>query len=156
MSETRKPIVIAGVVALVVIVAFVLAAGFGGRGSDAVGDWSDLLGDVGGSSSLRSDDLRLVDGGCEVSATFITVAGSCVLEVAGFGGGFAMGDAVKKATIVAMDDSMRLTVVVEGTTVSQTIAEGEEIKLTFGTSGGELGLACMGFGVSSCSADIRN
>lgn len=155
MSESRKPIVLAGVLTLAIVVAFVVAAGFGGRGSDAGGDWSDFLNDLGGSSSLRPDDLRLVDGGCEVSAAVIAVTGFCVLEVAGFGGGSAFGDVVKKATIVAMDGPMQLTVVVEGTTVSQTIDEGEQTQLTFGTSGGELGLACVGFGVSSCSADIR-
>lgn len=154
MSENRKPVVVAGVLALVLVVAFVLAAGFGGRGSDSGAGWTNFLSDVGGSSSLGADDLHLVDGGCVVSAALINVGGSCVLEVAGFGGGFAFGDVVKKATIVALDGPMRLTVVVEGTSVSQTIVEGDETRLTFGTSGGELGLACVGFGVSTCSAGI--
>lgn len=152
MGDNRKPLVMAGVLAAVLVMAFVLAAGFGGRHSNVGPGWVTFLRNMASSASLQPDDLRVVEGDCEVSGSLIEVVGACVLGVPGHGGGAAIADAVTQATIVAMDGPMQLTVVVEGTTVSQRIDERTRTRLTFGTSGGELGLACLTFGDFTCSA----
>lgn len=138
----RKPVVVLVVVGAVVVLVFALGVGLGGRGTGD-GGWRDRLSGLGAGAELTADDLVLTDGACEVADRVVTFGGACVFEVGASGGRFSLAP-TRRATLVVGDAPVTLTVVVEGQEITTSLDPGEVQDLTFGRSGGALGLTCRG------------
>ena len=100
-------------------------------------------------------DLSVVEGVCDLGESVIVVTGSCRLAVAGFGGGLDLGAAVKHGDLVAVSGPVAVQVRVEGTQISQDLAQDDRAPLTFGTEGGALRLTCLGIAVTACSTELQ-
>ncbi len=146
----RKPVVVLAVVGAVVVLVFALGVGLGGRG-EGDGGWRDRLAGLGGGAELTADDLVLADGTCDVADRVVSFSGACVFEVVASGGRFSLAPA-RRATLVVGDAPVTLTVVVEEQEITTTLDPGEVQDLTFGRSGGALGLACRS--LTGCTVSL--
>ena len=154
-GENRRPVIIAIVCASLAALVLVVGIGFGGRGSAAGFDWGGFLGRFAPQSTLDTCDLTVVDGACDLRESVIVVSGSCRLAVAGFGGGLDLGAAVKRGDLVAVGGPVEVQVRVEGTQMSQDLAQDDRSPLTFGTDGGALRLTCLGIATATCSTELQ-
>src|SRR5680860_1194934 len=99
MSESnRRPMIIAGVVAAVVVLVFVLGVGFGGDDRPADQSVQSRLAGIGPVAALTTGDLLLAEGSCAVSGAQIRVRQGCTFSVAEFGGTFDLGPVTKRGT----------------------------------------------------------
>ena len=144
----RKPLIT--VVACGIIAALVLVFGVscGGGNNNAAASWQSAFSQVAKGGNLTASDLVVPGGQCSASGAQLLVAGSCVFDVKKFGGLFNLGNPTKRARL-APQQAVTVTVVVEGSRIEQDVAGGDTVSLTFGTSGGQLGIACRVVGPCS-------
>lgn len=150
-SENRKPFLIAAACAVVAVVVFALASGFGGRDATGAAGWKDRLGGLGLGSELSIAELRPAGGNCKVEAARITIVGSCALAVDAFGGAFSL-QAVKSAELVP-SSAVKLTLTLEGTSTTEAVKSGCRISAVFGRSGGALTVSCS-VPTSPCAIEL--
>lgn len=150
-DDTRRPVMIAIVCAVVAVAVFVLGVGLGARddGDDREEgeDWRARLSGLGPVAPLTTGDLALADGSCDVSGRLIVVRTACSFTIAEFGGPFDLGPATKQADATFIASSLStlvLRMTVEGTEIEQEARLGSPTTLTVGRGGGRLTLVCAG------------
>jgi hypothetical protein len=94
---------------------------------------------------LTAADLKAGGDNCTVSESRLLVSGSCVFVVKDFGAAFGLGPPTKRGTLVPQQD-VAIELFVQGSRIEQDIEAGKDIPLTFGTSGGRLGVTCLSVG----------
>ena len=141
-SGNRKPIIV--VVACAVVAALVLVFGVScGGGNDAAAPgWQSGFAGAAKGGKLTTADLAPAGGSCSASGGQLAVAGSCTFTVREFGGLFSFGPPTKRARLLPQQ-SVEVTLSVEGTRTEQSADPGDTVELTFGTSGGSLGIRCL-------------
>lgn len=90
-------------------------------------------------------DLEASGGNCTAAESLLTVTGACVFVVQDFGAAFGLGPPTKRGTLVPQQD-VAIELSVQGSRIEQDIEAGKQIPLTFGTSGGRLGVTCLSVG----------
>ncbi|SEJ35623.1 hypothetical protein SAMN04487917_105150 [Arthrobacter sp. yr096] len=145
-KENRTPILVViacGVIALLVLVSGVSC---GGGNNDAAADWQGGFADAGKGARLTAADLSISDGSCSASDTQLVVTGACVVDVKEFGGGlFSFGPPTKRARL-APQQPVTVSLFIQGTRAEQDSGPGKTVDVTFGTSGGQLGITCRVIG----------
>ena len=150
-AAARRPLIIAGVVVLLAVVAFGLGAGLGGGGSGGAASWQRRLAGVGAGRALPAGDVS-VAGTCQLQDGVVLGSGGCTLTVSSRGGAFGLGAATRKGRLADVGTvDVVVTTTVQGTTVSTTLHPSGAPKdtgadLTFGRSGGTVTVACQGLG----------
>jgi len=146
-ENNRKPLIMAGVVAGIVVLLFVVGVGFGG-GDDRSADASlrSRLDGISPVAPLTAADLLLTAGRCAVSGQQITVQQGCTFSIAAFGGTFDLGPVTKRGTlgVVSAPGTVTVGMTIEGTDAAQELEPGATTDLTVGRAGGSLTLACPG------------
>lgn len=143
-GANRKPLVVVAVIGAVVVLVFVLGVGLGGGSPTGDGGWQERLRGLGAGAALTPSDLVLAEGNCTVDGARIVVGGSCVFDVAPAGGRFSLGPPTRRTTLRNGPLAVALAFEVEDQDISVRLDPGEAQDLTFGRSGGRLGLACLG------------
>lgn len=157
MSQTRKPIVLAVVIGVVVLLVFGLGVGLGGRGSAGSSGWLDRLGGLGAAADLDLADVT-AGPGCAVDAGEVTFTQGCVLQVAARGGGLSVSSPVRRASLTNVGTAVvSLSLDVEDKEISRKVEPGPDgsVDVTFGPDGGQLGLSCLAPLGSSCSVRLQ-
>jgi hypothetical protein len=143
--ENRRPIVIAVVCAVVALALLALTVGFGGHNNAAGQDWQHSIAGVVAGGRLTASDLSATGGPCSATGSTLEVTGTCTFTVKDFGGAFNLGAPTKRARLRPAQP-VNVSVLVEGTRITQNVSAGDSVNLTFGTSGGELTVACPPLG----------
>ncbi|UZX04933.1 hypothetical protein F8G81_21790 [Arthrobacter sp. CDRTa11] len=147
-SESRKPLLVVGVCAVIAVLVLVLgvSCGSGDDGDGAAAkEWQESFGEAAGGADLTAGDLKAGGDNCTVSESRLIVSGSCVFVVKDFGAAFGLGPPTKRGTLVPQQD-VAIELLVQGSRIEQDIEAGKDIPLTFGTSGGRLGVTCLSVG----------
>lgn len=140
-DENRKPIIAVVVCGVIAVLVLVFGVSCGGGNNNAAASWQAGFSQAAAGGTLKASDLVAPGGQCSAAATQLLVAGSCVFEVRKFGGPFDLGSPTKRAWL-APQQAVTVTLVVEGTRTEQDVSAGDTVSLTFGTSGGQLGITC--------------
>ncbi len=149
----RKPLVIAGVAAAVVVLVFLGGAALGAGDSDGSG-WRDRLDGLAGGRTLTSEDLDRIGGdSCELEGATLAFLGGCRFAVGEAGGLLGVGAPTRSADLANVGPAaVRLAMEVQGRWIppsgsptadgAPSIKPGQESTVTYGPSGGELVLHC--------------
>ncbi|MCX2748497.1 hypothetical protein OOZ51_11815 [Arthrobacter sp. MI7-26] len=140
-DENRKPIIAVVLCGVIAVLVLVFGVSCGGGNNNAAATWQAGFSQAAKGGILASSDLMSPGGQCSAAATQLLVAGSCIFEVRKFGGPFDLGSPTKRARL-APQQAVTVTLVVEGTRTEQDVTAGDTVSLTFGTSGGQLGITC--------------
>jgi hypothetical protein len=140
-EENRKPLIILIACAVVAALVLVLGASCSGSNNGAAPRWQSNFSGIAAGGTLTTAELAPAGGSCSASGGQLTVAGSCTFTVRGFGGPFDFGPPTKRARMVPQQ-AVVVTLEVEGTRTEQAAEAGRSVDLTFGTSGGSLGILC--------------
>ena len=141
-KENRTPILVVIACGVVAVLVLVFGVSCGGGNNNAAPDWQAGISGAGGGARLTAADFTVTDGSCTVSDAQLVVNGGCVLAVKDFGGGlFYFGPPTKRARL-APQQPVTVTLFLQGTRAQQDSDPGKTVDLTFGTSGGELGITC--------------
>lgn len=140
-EENRRPLIILLACAVVAVLVLVLGASCSGRNDGAAASWQSGFSGVSSGGKLTTADLAPAGGSCSASGGQLTVAGSCTFVVEKFGGLFDFGPPTKRARLVPQQ-AVVVALEVEGTRTEQAGEAGRAVDLTFGTSGGSLGILC--------------
>lgn len=140
-DENRKPIIAVVVCGVIAVLVLVFGVSCGGGNNNAAASWQAGFSQAAAGGTLKASDLVAPGGQCSAAATQLLVAGSCVFEVRKFGGPFDLGSPTKRAQL-APQQAVTVTLVVEGTRTEKDVSAGDTVSLTFGTSGGQLGITC--------------
>ncbi|MFJ4027887.1 hypothetical protein ACIPWF_11135 [Paenarthrobacter sp. NPDC089989] len=144
-KENRTPILVVLACGVIAILVLVFGVSCGGN-NNAAGDWQAGFSGAAAGGRLTGTDLLVTGGSCSVSDTQLTVTGSCVLDVKEFGGGlFYFGPPTKRARLVPQQP-VTVALFIQGTRAEQDSGPGKSVDLTFGTSGGQLGVTCRAIG----------
>ena len=142
-DENRKPIMVVILCAVIAILVLVFGVSCGGGNDDAAADWQSGFPGTALAAKLTAADLSVESGSCSASDTQVVVTGGCVFEVKEFGGGlFSFGPPTKRVRLVPQQ-AVKVTLFLQGTRAEQAADPGEGVDVTFGTSGGELGITCL-------------
>lgn len=152
-SGSRKPLLVVGVCAVIAVLVLVLGVSCGGGNDAGARGWQESLAGPAGNiaADLTVEDLEISGGRCTASDTQLLVTGSCMFEVKEFGGALGLGPSTKRGMLVAQQ-AVSVELFVQGTRIEQDVEPGKEISLTFGTSGGRLGVTCLS--VSGCTLQL--
>jgi hypothetical protein len=140
-DENRKPLIVVIVCGVIAVLVLVFGVSCGGGNNNAAASWQSGFSQAAKGATLTASDLVGPGGQCSAAATQLLVVGSCVFEVKKFGGLFDLGSPTKRARL-APQQAVTVTLLVEGTRTEQDVSAGDTVSLTFGTSGGQLGIAC--------------
>lgn len=149
-SESRKPLIVIGVCAVIAVLVLVFGVSCGNDGDgdgdgDAAKEWQKSFGGAAGGEELTVADLEAPGGNCTASDSRLLVTGTCTFVVQDFGAAFGLGPPTKRGTLIPQED-VAIELFVQGSRIEQDIEAGKEIPLTFGTSGGRLGVTCLSVG----------
>lgn len=144
-EENRKPIIIVVICGVIAILVLVFGVSCGGGNDDAATDWQGGFAEAAKGGQLAGSDLAAGGGPCSASQLQLVVAGSCTFVVKEFGGLFSFGTPTKRARLAPQQD-VTVTLFVEGTRAEQDVDAGDTVDVTFGTSGGRLGITCRTVG----------
>lgn len=145
-KENRTPIIVVVACGVIAILVLVFGVSCGGGNNDAATDWQGGFSDAAKGGRLTASDLSVQGGSCSASDTQLVVSGACVFSVKEFGGGlFYFGPPTKRARL-APQQAVTISLLVQGTRAEQDSGPGKTVDLTFGTSGGQLGVACRVIG----------
>lgn len=146
-SESRKPLVVVGVCAVVAVLVLVFGVSCGNDDDDgdAAKEWQKSFSGAAAGADLMITDLEASGGNCTAAESLLTVTGACVFVVQDFGAAFGLGPPTKRGTLVPQQD-VAIELSVQGSRIEQDIEAGKQIPLTFGTSGGRLGVTCLSVG----------
>ncbi|MEE2524074.1 hypothetical protein V1639_15130 [Pseudarthrobacter sp. J75] len=147
-SESRKPLIVVGVCAVIAVLVLVSGVSCGGGNDDdgdAAKEWQQSFSGVAGGAELMIADLEVNGGNCTAAESLLKVTGTCVFVVRDFGAAFGLGPPTKRGTLVPQQD-VAIELFVQDSRIEQDVEAGEEIPLTFGTSGGRLGVTCPSVG----------
>lgn len=162
----RKPLITAGVAAAVVVLLFLAGAAFGGGDSGGSG-WRDRLDNLAGSRALTPQDLTRTGGdSCEVDGATVTFLGICRFAVSEAGGFMGVRAPTRSAELVNTGSAtVTLAMQVQGRWIpssgdpaadgAPSMEVGEESTVTYGPSGGELVLRCLGGAPDPCRVELR-
>jgi hypothetical protein len=143
-KEHRTPVTVVIACGVIAILVLVFGVSCGGGNDDAAADWQGGFSGSAVGAKLTAADLAVQSGSCTVSDTQLVVTGACVFEVKEFGGGlFSFGPPTKRAKLVPQQ-AVKVTLFLQGARAAQAADPGESVDVTFGTSGGELGITCVG------------
>ncbi|MGM7776939.1 hypothetical protein ACSVHC_13135 [Arthrobacter sp. KNU-44] len=140
-DENRKPLIVVIVCAMTAVLVLVFGVSCGGGNNNAAASWQSGFSQAAKGATLTASDLVGAGGQCSAAGTQLLVVGSCIFEVKKFGGLFDLGSPTKRARL-APQQAVTVTLLVEGTRTEQDVSSGDTVSLTFGTSGGQLGIAC--------------
>lgn len=140
-EENRTPIIVVVICGVIAILVLVFGVSCGGGNDDAAGDWQGGFSDAAKGGQLTGADLAAGGGSCSASELHLVVAGSCTFVVKEFGGLFSFGTPTKRARLAPLQP-ITVTLFVEGTRAEQDVEPGDTVDVTFGTSGGQLGITC--------------
>lgn len=140
----KRPVIIVAVCAAVAVTVLLVGVSCGGGNRPGARDWQDSFAGAAQGSSLTAGDLE-GSSGCTATGRQLLVAGSCAFLIKPFGGAFGLGPPTKRATLVPQQ-AIDIEVVVEGTRIGQHVDPGKTVPLTFGKSGGRLGVTCLSAG----------
>ncbi|WP_426300218.1 hypothetical protein [Arthrobacter sp. R-11] len=141
-GENRKPIIVVAVCAVVAVLVLVLGVSCSGSNNAGAPGWQSGFAGVAKGGKLTTADLAPAGGSCSASGGQLAVAGSCTFQVRKFGGLFDFGPPTKRARLLPQQ-AVAVTLSVEGTRTEQSADPGDTVELTFGTSGGSLGIRCL-------------
>jgi hypothetical protein len=141
-GRNRKPIIVVILCAVVAVLVLVLGVSCSGSNNAGAPGWQSALAGVAAGGKLTTADLAPAGGACSASGGQLAVAGSCMFEVRKFGGLFDFGPPTKRARLLPQQ-AVVVTLSVEGTRTEQSADPGDTVELTFGTSGGSLGIRCL-------------
>lgn len=149
-SESRKPLIVIGVCAVIAVLVLVFGVSCGNDGDgdgdgDAAKEWQKSFGGAAGGAELMMADLEATGGSCTADGSLLLVTGTCVFVVQDFGAAFGLGPPTKRGTLIPQED-VAIELFIQGSRIEQDIEAGKEIPLTFGTSGGRLGVTCLSVG----------
>ncbi|MFJ4210268.1 hypothetical protein ACIPY2_17580 [Paenarthrobacter sp. NPDC089675] len=145
-KQNRTPIIVVAACGLIAVLVLVFGVSCGGGNNGAAGDWQAGFSGAAKGGRLGAADLSVVGGTCSVSDAQLVVTGACVLQVKEFGGGlFYFGPPTKRATLVPQQP-VTVSLFIQGTRAEQDSGPGKTVDLTFGTSGGQLGITCRALG----------
>ncbi|MCD4849621.1 hypothetical protein LN996_02220 [Arthrobacter sp. AK01] len=145
-KENRTPIMVVIACGVVAVLVLVFGVSCGGGNDDAAADWQGGFSGTAVAAKLTAADLSVQSGSCSASDTQLVVTGACVFEVKEFGGGwFSFGPPTKRARL-APQQLVRVSLFIQGTRAEQDSGPGKTVDVTFGTSGGQLGIACLAIG----------
>lgn len=145
-KENRTPILVVVACGVIAILVLVFGVSCGGGNNGAAPDWQGGFSGAGKGGRLTAADLSVAGGSCSASDTQLTVTGACVLDVKEFGGGlFYFGPPTKRARL-APQQPVTVSLFIQGTRAEQDSGPGKTVDLTFGTSGGQLGITCRAVG----------
>ncbi|WP_311214827.1 MULTISPECIES: hypothetical protein [unclassified Arthrobacter] len=146
-KENRTPILVVIACGVIAILVLVFGVSCGGGNDDAAADWQGGFSGPAVGAKLTAADLSVQSGSCSASDTQLVVTGACVFEVEEFGGGlFSFGPPTKRARL-APQQAVTVFLFVQDTRAEQDSGPGKTVDVTFGTSGGQLGIACRALGV---------
>ena len=140
-SGNRRPIIIVIVCAVLALLILILGASCGGTNDSAAKEWQESFAKAAKGAPLTAGDLDGASGQCVAEGTQLVVAGSCTFQVREFGGSLGLGPPTKRAILVPQT-AVRIELFVEGTRIEQDAGAGDQVQLTFGNSGGRLGITC--------------
>ncbi|MCT9870856.1 hypothetical protein [Paenarthrobacter aurescens] len=153
-KENRTPILVVIACGVIAVLVLVFGVSCGGGNDDAAADWQGSFSGTSVAAKLTAADLSLQSGSCSASDTQLVVTGACVLNVKEFGGGlFDFGPPTKRARL-APQQPVTVALFVQGTRAEQAADPGETVDITFGTAGGQLGIACRVIG--ACVLQIHD
>jgi len=142
-DENRKPIIVVVSCGVIAILVLVFGVSCGGGNDDAAADWQSGFPGTALAAKLTAADLSVAGGSCSVSDTQLVVTGTCLFDVKEFGGGlFSFGPPTKRARLVPQHP-VTVSLFVQGTRAQQDSGPGKTVDVTFGTAGGQLGIACL-------------
>ncbi|WP_115787049.1 hypothetical protein [Arthrobacter silvisoli] len=141
-SGNRKPIIVVAICAVIAALVLVLGVSCSGSNNAGAPGWQSGFAKAAGGGKLTTADLAPAGGSCSASGGQLAVAGSCTFEVGKFGGLFDFGPPTKRARLLPQQ-AVTVTLSVEGTRTEQSASAGDTVDLTFGTSGGSLGIRCL-------------
>lgn len=145
-KENRTPLLVVIACGVIAILVLVFGVSCGGGNNNAAQDWQAGISGAAGGARLTAADFTVTDGSCTVSDAQLVVTGGCVLTVKEFGGGvFYFGPPTKRAKL-APQQPVTVVLFLQGTRAEQESGPGKTVDLTFGTSGGELGITCRTIG----------
>lgn len=147
-SGSRKPLIVVGVCAVIAVLVLVFGVSCGNDGNDdghAAKDWQKSFSGAAGGAELTVADLETSGGNCTAAESLLQVTGTCTFVVQDFGAAFGLGPPTKRGTLVPQQD-VAIELFVQGSRIEQDIEAGKKIPLTFGTSGGRLGVTCLSVG----------
>ncbi|TDW30884.1 hypothetical protein [Cryobacterium psychrophilum] len=145
-ENNRKPLIIAGIVAGLVVLIFVVGVSLGGGDRPADSSLRARLAGIAPVAPLTTADLLLTAGRCSISGQQIFVRQGCRFSIAAFGGTFDLGPVTKRGTLDVLTAPGKVTVSmsIEGTDAAQELEPGASTDLTVGRGGGSLTVACPG------------
>lgn len=144
-NTSRKPLLIVGACAAAAVLVLVFGVSCGGGNDAGAKDWQDAFTDSARGAALTGDDLQASGGTCAADGAQLLVTGSCMFVVKDFGGALGLGPPTKRATLVPQQ-AVVIELYVQGTRIEQDVDPGKDVPLTFGTSGGQLGVTCLSAG----------
>jgi hypothetical protein len=145
-KENRTPILLVIACGVIALLVLVFGVSCGNGNNDAARDWQGGFSGAAAGAKLTAADLSARGGSCSASDIQLVVTGACVFDVKEFGGGlFYFGPPTKRARL-APQQAVTVSLLVQGTRAEQNSGPGKTVDLTFGTSGGQLGIVCPGLG----------
>ncbi len=142
-EENRKPIIVVVSCGVIAILVLVFGVSCGGGNDDSAADWQGGFPGTALAAKLTAADLAVQSGSCSASDTQLVVTGTCVFEVKDFGGGLFSFDPPTKRARLAPQQPVIVSLFVQGTRAEQNSGLGKTVDVTFGTAGGQLGVACL-------------
>jgi hypothetical protein len=141
-SSVSRPVVIAALVGLLVVLLFTGSLLLGGGGAVGDGGWRDRLSGLRGGAPLTTTDLSVSGGSCQIDGVDIVLTRQCTLAVRNDAGLLAFGSATMRGTLSIAAGAVTVTVTAENSTVTRSMATGDSVEVVFGRSGGTLDLTC--------------
>jgi len=153
-ENNRRPLIIAGVVAGIVVLVFVFGVSRGGGDRPADESMRSRLAGIAPVAPLTTADLVVTGGQCAIAGPQITVQQGCAFSIAAFGGTFDLGPVTKRGRleVVSAPGTVTVSMTIEGTDAAQELEPGATTDLTVGRAGGSLSLACPG--LSACRLQL--
>lgn len=143
-TTSRRPLLVLALVTVVVVALLVVGALHRPGGA---GGWVDRLRPGPAPAALRVGDLQPRSGSCGAGsggADRLQVTGSCVADVPSAGGPLTLGGVTRQALLQVSGSPVHLVVTTSGRSVARDVAPGDQpLRLTYGTDGGGLALACV-------------
>lgn len=145
MTPERRPTVILAVLAGLLVLIFIVGAGFGAARDDRAGsvkNWTDRLKAFDPGKSVDPAILQAGAGcGLDAPARRLTVVGSCQLTIPAAGGRFSLS--ARRLILAPAAGSVTFRTTVEDQALKGTVSAGDEPKkVGFGRGAAVLVLSC--------------